>query len=217
MRSVFAIIIALSFAWAFGSCKSSTTAPASFCDTCLKDSLKFTDEHPLKPYVYISAKNCRPDSIGWSFEEYGSGKKSSVEDLVGMPVSINKNQFTCLFQDTSYAWLVFSDCFSGRGIQVHLPLTLSGKLNIRRSGFNNFDPKFSIADGLIAYSDRGNVFVEDLVTGKKAIMTFGKDIGIDYDAIHETIDSINITAQRIWVKAKIDKEWKELEKKIELK
>lgn len=70
---------------------------------------------------------------------------------------------------------------------------------------------------MIAYSDKGNVFVEELVTGKKAMMTFGKALDIDYDVIHETIDSVNITPQRIWVKVKIDGEWKELEKNIELK
>jgi len=216
MKILLPAIAVTLLAWSFSSCTSSS-APASFCDTCLKDSLKFEGDHPLRPYVYITAKDCRPDSIGWNFEEYGSGKKSSFEDLIGMPVSIHKEQFTCVFQDTSYAWLVFSDCFSSRGIQVHLPLTLSGKLNIRRSGINSFDPKFSIDKGLIAYSDGGNIFVEELTTGKKATMTFGQDIGTNFDAVHETIDSVSVTPTHVWAKVKIGNDWKELQKNIELK
>lgn len=215
MKILIVPVAALLLAWAFNSCKSS--GPATFCDTCLKDSLKFTGDHPMRPYVYISAKDCRPDSIGWSFEEYGSGRKSSFEDLIRMPVTINKEQFRCVIKDTSYAWLVFSDCSTGRGIQVHLPLTPGGKLNIRRSGINNFDPKFSIAEGLVAYSDGGNIFVEELATDKKAMMTFGKDVDIDFDVIHEKLDSVNITPARIWAKVKLGEQWKELEKKIELK
>ena len=47
-------------------------------------------------------------------------------------------------------------------------------------------------------------------------MTFGEDIGPDYNAIHQSIDSVNITPARIWVKVKVQNEWKELEKKITL-
>jgi hypothetical protein len=56
-----------------------------------------------------------------------------------------------------------------------------------------------------------------MATGKIAQMTFGKALDIDYDAIHEFIDSVNVTSERIWVKVKIDNDWKELEKKIVLK
>jgi len=56
-----------------------------------------------------------------------------------------------------------------------------------------------------------------MINGKKAMMTFGEDISPDYTAIHETIDSVNITPSRIWAKVKIKDAWKELEKKVELK
>ena len=84
---------------------------------------------------------------------------------------------------------------------------------MKTSGINNIDPKFSVSDNLIAYTDRGNIFVEDINTGKKALMTFGEKLEIDYDAIHEYIDSVNITNSRIWVKVKVKDGWKELEKK----
>ena len=48
-------------------------------------------------------------------------------------------------------------------------------------------------------------------------MTFGAHIkDLDYDAIHQFIDSVNVTNTRIWVRVKIDNEWKELEKNITL-
>jgi hypothetical protein len=53
-----------------------------------------------------------------------------------------------------------------------------------------------------------------MTTGKKAMMTLGKAIDIDYNAIHDHVDSVNITKDRIWAKVKIDDKWEELEKKI---
>jgi len=58
--------------------------------------------------------------------------------------------------------------------------------------------------------------VEDITSEKQASMTFGKELDFDFDAIHETLDSVNITRDRIWAKVKIDGEWKELEKNISL-
>ena len=49
------------------------------------------------------------------------------------------------------------------------------------------------------------------------MMTFGQNLEIDYDAIHEYIDTVSVTSKRIWVRVMIDKKWTELEKKIELK
>jgi hypothetical protein len=47
-------------------------------------------------------------------------------------------------------------------------------------------------------------------------MTFGKQLDIDFDVVHETIDSVNITPARIWAKVKIDDEWRVLEKNVTL-
>jgi hypothetical protein len=47
-------------------------------------------------------------------------------------------------------------------------------------------------------------------------MTFGENLGIDYDAIHEYIDSVNVTNSRIWARVKKGTEWKEMEKSITL-
>ena len=82
---------------------------------------------------------------------------------------------------------------------------------------NKFDPKFAVADGLVAYTDRGNIFVEDMATGKKAMMTFGKMLpDLDYDAMHEFIDSVNITTTRIWANVLMGNNWTAIEKNIPL-
>ncbi|MBL7720827.1 MAG: hypothetical protein JNK98_02415, partial [Chitinophagaceae bacterium] len=122
----------------------------------------------------------------------------------------------CVFNDTSYAWLLFNDCATGRGYQLRLPFNKTADIGRKSSGINNIDKKFSISDNLVVNTDRGNIYVEDMITGKKAMMTFGQKLDIDYDAIHEYIDSVNITNSRIWVKILVDKKWVEKEKNITL-
>lgn len=218
MRTVFVLAIAVSLGWAFSSCNSGSGMP-SFCDTiCLKDSIKFTEtEHPLQPYVYFSAANCNADSIAWSYEGMGSNRKMGIADLVGAQVKLNPKAVSCYFKDTSYAWVAFNDCNNGRGYLLKIPFNKRDVLGRKTSAINSFDPKFSVEKGLIAYSDRGNLFVEDMATGKQAMMTFGQKLDIDYDAIHEYIDSVNVTSTKIWTKVKIGDKWQEKEKTIELK
>ena len=196
----------------FLSCnnKNSSTTKASFCDTvCMQDSLKFIDNNnKLKPYVYISAKNCTGDTLTWGF--IGQNKN------IAFGYRLNKDFARCYIKDTSYALLVFNTCENGRG--YFLKLSYAKKSSFRKSttAINNFDPKFSVADSLLAYTDKGNLFVEDIGNDKKTFMTFGKELDFDFDAIHETLDSVNITRNRIWAKVKIDGEWKSLEKNIVL-
>lgn len=218
MRTFFVLAIAVSVAWAFSSCKSAG-GPPSFCDTiCLKDSLKFTEEsHALKPYVFISAANCNADTIAWSYDGMGANRKMGLPDLVGAAVKLNPQAVSCFFKDTSYAWVAFNDCANGRGYLLKIPFNKKDVLGRKTSALNSFDPKFAVEKGLIAYSDRGNLFVEDMATGKQAMMTFGQRLEIDYDAIHEYIDSVNVTATKVWAKVKIGEDWVIREKTIELK
>ncbi len=69
---IVSVIAMTMMAWTFTSCKSSS-GPATFCDTaCLKDSIKFVkEEHPYKPYVYISASKCDADTLTWSYIDMG--------------------------------------------------------------------------------------------------------------------------------------------------
>jgi hypothetical protein len=198
-------------------CKSGGDAAKTFCDTtCLKDSIKFSGDHRLAPYVYITASSCNADTITWSYRGMGVNRKIDIAGLLKTSVHINKDYIKCFIKDTAYAWLVFNDCASGRGYQVKLPFNKTDDIGRKSGGINNTDPKFAVADGLIAYTDRGNIFVEEIATGKKAQMTFGEDLGIEFDIIHEYIDSVNITPAKIWSKVKIGKEWVVKEKEITL-
>jgi hypothetical protein len=216
MRILIVPAIAIVFAFTFGACKSSS-GPKPFCDTaCLKDTLKFTSDYKLKPYVYISAKNCMADTLIWSYNGMGVNRKVGLSDFLNNTVHFNKDYVRCFIKDTSYAWLLFNDCSNGRGYSLRLPFNKKNSIGRSSSSINGLDPKFSIAGNMTAYTDRGNIYVEDMETGRKAMMTFGQALDIDYDAIHEYIDSVNVTNSRIWVKVKIDNKWKELEKKITL-
>jgi hypothetical protein len=218
MKLLIVPAIAVLFALAFGSCKSSTAkGPKAFCDTaCLKDTIKFSGDHKLKPYVYISARDCQGDTLLWSYNGMGVNRKVGLADFLNTKINFNKDYVRCFFKDTAYAWLLFNDCSNGRGYSLKLPFNKKSDIGRKSSNINNLDKKFSIADNMVAYTDRGNIYVEDMTTSKKAMMTFGENLGIDYDALHEYIDSVNITNSRIWVKVKLEKGWKELEKKIVL-
>lgn len=214
------VLLLLIVSAALFSCGNNSGNTAKmFCDTvCQQDTIKFVKEdHKLKPYIYISAANCMPDSVIWSYSGLGTNRKLSFDDFGGHKFKLNKSYISCYFNDTSYVWLLFNDCTNGRGYFAKIPF--NKKLNITRKGsaLNKFDPKFAVADGLVAYTDKGNIFVEDMATGKKAMMTFGKMLpDLDYDAMHEFIDSVNITPTHIWAKVLMGKDWTPIEKTITL-
>lgn len=220
MKALLAPLAALVLAWTLNACKSGTATPASFCDTvCMKDTMRFINsDHELNPSIFISAKDCGAETLIWTYDGMGSQRSMGFKDLFGSNVHLNKDYVSCYIKDTSYAWLSFNDCSNGRGYLLKLPFSKSQKLSTRFGAINAFDPKFSVAPGLIAYSDRGNLFVEDVVTGKQDMMTFREKIeDLDYDAIHEYIDSVNVTPTRVWARVNLKAGWKELESKIELK
>ena len=193
------------------SCKSrNASAKPSFCDTvCMQDSLKFIDSsNKLKPYVFISAKNCTGDTLTWGYS--GQGRN------IAFNYRMNKNYSRCYFRDTSFALLVFNTCENGRGYFIRFSFNKQASFTKSSGAINNFDPKFAVADSLLAYTDMGNIFVEDIRTGKQATMTFGQPLDFDFDAIHKTLDSVNISRNHVWAKAKINGDWKVLEKDITL-
>ncbi len=215
MRILIIPAIAIAIAFTFGACKSSSAK--MFCDTvCLKDTLKYYGEYKLKPYVFISTKNCLADTLIWSYDGMGVNRKAGLSDFLNTTVNFNKNFIRCFIKDTAYAWLLFNDCATGRGYQLKLPFNKTNTIGRKSNGINNLDPKFSITDNLVANTDKGNLYIEDMVTGKKAMMTFGRALDFSYDNIHQALDSVNVTDTRIWVKVKIDNKWKMLEKNITL-
>ena len=211
-------VLFLLFMVSMVSCNNSGSSAKLFCDTtCQNDTIKFIKEdHELKPYIYISAADCLPDSVIWSYSGLGINRKLGFTDIGGKKFNINKNFMSCFFNDTSYAWLLFNNCTNGRGYFAKIPFDKKKNIIRKGSAINNFDPKFSVAQGLVVYTDKGNIFVEDMATGKKAMMTFGKLTDMDYDAMHEVLDSVNITGTRIWSKVKLDKDWQVIEKNITL-
>lgn len=160
--------------------------------------------------------NCLPDTLVWSYDGLGLNRKIGFSYLIGTTVRINKNYVKAIFNENKYAWLLFNDCITGRGFQIKLPYDKETPFSLKSSGMNQMDKKFSIQEGLIVNTDRGNLFVEDALDGKKAMMTFGQKIDIDYDALHEHIDSIAITRNRIWARIKIGNDWVVKEKQIVL-
>lgn len=200
------------------ACNNEAPLPKSFCsDPCLKDTLKFTIEDPGKPYVYISAKQCSPDTILWSTKYSETNRKLGIVYTLGQPVNINKDFISCFIQDTSFALVQFNDCSSFRGYILRLPFNKLNNIRKISSAFTNFDKKFKIGDGLICYADYTFLYVEDIMTGKKEQLKLAdKELKIDWDNIHATFDSVNVTRNRIFVNMVENKEIKPLEKTISL-
>ena len=200
-----------------GSCGGSASGPAMFCDTaCLGDTLRFNGDGKLKPWVAITASECRADTIAWSYDGMGVNRKIGLADLLNNQVYINRNYARAVFNDTNAVLVMFNDCQTGRGYQLKLPFNKTANIGRKGSALNNLDPKFAVDESLLAYTDRGNIFIEDILTGQQAMMTFGEALDIDYDDIHAHIDSVNVTRNRIWVRVKKGDTWEELESKITL-
>ncbi len=213
MNKILISIIITMIAISHFSCGSGSSGSKLLCDTvCFRDTVKFNGNGKLNPMVYISAVNCQPDTIGWTYKGMGVFRKMGINDIFGSGLSLNRSKIACLFNDTAAAVLLFNDCSTNRGYQLKLRFNKTDNIRPSNRGINNLDPKYHIEGNLIAYTDRGNLFVEDINTGKTATLTFGKEIEIDFNDIHASIDSVNITEKRIWAKVKVDNSWKEVVK-----
>lgn len=215
MKILLAPVAALLLAWSFYSCKSSS-APPVFCDTaCASEPIGFYQDMPDSPYVSVSLSNCIPDTITWSHRQLATKRKMGFYELVGKEARLNKNFVKCYFKDTSYAWLRFNDCITGRGFLVKLPYNKADKWSIYTSALNDLDPKFSVEEGLIAYYDETFLYVQDMATGKKdKMLMHDTPLKFDHNKIHETIDSIHVTRSKVWANLKIGNEWKGKEKNL---
>ncbi|MFL5741248.1 MAG: hypothetical protein ACJ75B_13580 [Flavisolibacter sp.] len=155
--------------------------------------------------------------MSWTYAKASSHKKIQLTDFLNQPLKLNQKNVSCGFQDTSLIWLTFNDCVTGRGYLLKLPYSQTKSIQKITSALNSFDPKFSVDPELRAYTDRGNIYVANVNTGKEAEMTFHKEYDMDFNDIHKAIDTISITKKRIYVKL-IDSDGKEvpLEKAIDL-
>lgn len=201
----------------FTSCGNKAEQAQMFCDTtCSSDTFKFNDDHRLKPRVAISVKNCTADSITWTHDALPANRQLHMGTLLGHLVRLNNAAVSCFIKDTSYAWVAFNDCITGRGYLMQLPFDKKQDVRKMSSALNSFDKKFAVAEDLRAYADYTTVYVEDINTGRKEMMTLKEEYKIDWDNIHESIDSVNISHNRIFVQMIKNGEKLPLEKNISL-
>jgi len=199
------------------SCSNQSKTIKPLCDTaCNNDTLKYSGEHKLEPKVIISMKNCFADTLTWTHNAMEKQRQAQLGSLLDRSVRLHKSAIDCHIQDTAYAYLSFNDCASGRGYLLKLPFDKKNNIRKISSALNRFDPKFSVAPDLRAYADKSTIYVVNVKTDKEEVMTFKEIYEIDWDNIHQTIDSIHVTPQRIYVKLIKDGKEVPLEKKINL-
>lgn len=216
MRKLFPLSIAAAVVLLLSCGGENDGTGQTFCDTaCNTDSLHFKGNHPLNPMVDIGLNACKADTIVWTHDLAGSKLLDLNADL-GQPVTLNPSHVDAYIKDTSYAWLQFNDCKTGRGYALKLPFNKSEERRKISGAFTKFDAKFSIADGLVAYTDRGSVFVENMETGAKATLSFDQAYDIDFNKLHEMVDSVKVTNDRIFVQMIRDGAKKAYEKNITL-
>jgi hypothetical protein len=217
MRNFLPIAIA---AILFTSCGNNSSKTATtYCDTtCTNDTLKFDGNHPKwKQRLSISMKDCMPDSIIYTYEGASNVRTVPFSDYGPKEIRLNKSNINVAFQDTASIWVSFNDCSTGRGYLFELPYT-SGKSSIKTTAaLNSIDKKFSVDPDLRAFTDRGNIFVVNVTNGKQAQMTFKENYAdMDFNDIHKTLDSINVTKTKIYVKLLKESKEVPIEKEVSL-
>jgi hypothetical protein len=212
------LILLLSASIVFIACNNSGKTAKTFCDTtCKTDSFNFKGADRFESRVDISLKNCKPDSITWTHGGMTITRQLPFNDLTNQDVRLNPSAISCIIKDTSYAWLTFNDCITGRGFLVKLPFNKANNINKFTGALNSFDPKFSVEENLRAYTDRGSIYVTDINSGNQEVMTFKETYDIDFNNLHEVVDSINVTHKRIYVQLLKNGKEVPIEKAIDLK
>ena len=213
MRTAILILAASAF---FVSCNNSGSG-ATFCDTvCNGKEIVLNGDGDFNQELTISLKDCAGDTVAWTHGKTFMKKKIHLPEFLDKTVKLNKSAVTAFFQDTTQIWLSFNDCISGRGYLLKLPYSSSDYKKIT-GALNSFDPKFAVDPDLRAYTDRGNLYVANVRTGQEVSMTFKKEYDIDFDNLHESVDSVNVNKQKMFIRL-IDKDGskKEFEKTIQL-
>lgn len=211
-------ILILTIGFFLASCSNNSSSSAAvFCDTtCVNDSFKFSVEHKLNPRVAITVNNCVADSISWTHDALPANRQMHMGTLLDNLVRLNKSAINCFIKDTSYAWVSFNDCITGRGYLLYLPFDKKQTVRKMSSAINSFDKKFAVPDDLRAYADYSTIYVEEINSGKKEQMTFKEEYKINFNKIHEVIDSVNVSHSRIFVQLIKNGEKVVLEKQISL-
>jgi len=215
--SSFLILVILLVVVALRCSNNKSSATATFCDTtCNSDTIRFEGEGKLHPFVSISQKNCIADTLTWTHDLLPSNRQMQLPTLLDNTVRINRSAVNCYIKDTSYAYLSFNDCITGRGYLFKLPFNKKENVVKITSALNAFDKKFVVPEDLRAYADRSTLYVVDVATDKKAQMTFKEQYPIDYNDVHAIIDSINISRSHMFILLKKDGKDIPIEKSISL-
>ena len=212
------LFLLLPIGFFFTACNNGADKSAqTFCDTtCINDTFKFNSDHKLKPRVNITVNNCTADSITWTHDALPANRQMHMGTLLDGLIRLNTSAISCFIKDTSYAWVAFNDCLTGRGYLMQLPFDKTQSVRKMSSAINSFDKKFVVPDDMRAYADYSTIYVEDVNTGKKEQMTFKEEYKIDFNNIHEVIDSVNISRNRIYVQLIKGGEKVNLEKQISM-
>ena len=199
------------------SCNNNGKSGQTFCDTtCNNDTIKFEGNSAFEQKLKIGMKNCLPDTVSWTHRKALNERKIQLTEFLNKNLKINRKAVDAAFQDTSFVWLSFNDCVTGRGYLLKLPYS-QGQTQKISGALNSFDHKFSVDPDLRAYTDRGNIYVVNVTNGKEAQMTFREEYkDIDFDDIHKVVDTINVTKQRIFVRLLKNGKEVPFEKNIEL-
>lgn len=198
------------------SCGNGGSSSRSFCDTaCVSKPFIFSGDHLLQPVVTISMKNCTADTLTWTHKELPSSRQVQLGGFFGESVRINPAAVDCFIKDTSYAWLTYNDCETGRGYLLRLPFNKSGNIKRANTALTRFDPKFSLDKDMRAYASESTIYAVNVNTNKEETMSLEGNV-LDFDKLHSTLDSINITPSRIYVRMMKDGKPVELQKQIAL-
>ncbi|MBI1343432.1 MAG: hypothetical protein GC171_10915 [Terrimonas sp.] len=182
---------------------------------CLSDTLKFTILNPFEPYVKIIPTNCLADSVVWSHKKLENRRKIHLSTFMESILALGDSSFRCYIKDTSYAYLVFNDCTTRRGYWLKLPFNKADAMEKSVSAINSIDPRYKVEDGLICYKSNNTIYVEEMMTGKKATVEVEKP-KLEYNKMYEIIDSVHVTRNRIFMNLKDGKDVIPLEKTISL-
>lgn len=224
---LFKIAFAVSAAVAFMSCngtgeekkEAGTTKPFCKDTSCMSEPVKVTGEGPGKPFIAVAFKDCKIDSIHVEKGGMGSIKDITFSEFVPNEIRPSKEAFKIDIIEGKHAWMRFNDCATGRGYALKFAFDKNGNTQKLTTAINNFDPKYKVADGLIAYYDNTFIYVQDMTTDKiaKQLLT---DVGVrnhDVNDPHSLIDSVNITKDKMYAKILFEGKTLEHNKPLEFK
>lgn len=190
----------------------------SFCDgNCNTNEMSFKGDSKFEQSVSLLLKDCVGDTLTWTHGKTINRRKIQLAEFMEKPIKMNKSAISCGFQDTSFLWFSFNDCATGRGYLLKLPYNNNGSILKFSGALNSFDSKFNIDPDMRAYTDRGNLYVVNVASGKDTQMTFKKEYEMDFNDIHKAIDTVSVSKSKMYIKL-IDEKGnpKEFEKKIAL-